>query len=361
MESEDDTVSNVPSYETDQTALLQALLRKASTRIEGKVTMKFPAIPALVEYFVPMIRSQWLGLGRRFSDADLVALRNMMLAKAEAAFVVSPFSEITVTSIADAAPKNTITWTLECRSMKLEERYERWARTQQPPLFGKHPDAKVMELARALGDVAESPVLDAGAGSGRNTLPLARLGLPTDAVEITPALVKALRKQLQKEKLKARVFHGDILDASLPLPRQHYRMIVLAEVVSHFRSVEELQRLFTLANQLLVEGGLLVFNSFVARDAYQPSELARQLSQLTWSCVFTADELARASSGSSFDMVSSEPAREYEQARLAASDWPPTGWFEAWSAGTGLFDLPLDRCPMQLRWLVYRKHLCSDV
>jgi SAM-dependent methyltransferase len=212
-----------------------------------------------------------------------------------------------------------------------------------------------MELARSLGAVEDCPVLDVGAGSGRNTLPLARLGLRTDAVEITPTLVTALKEAAAKEQLQVRVFQGDILNESLPLPHNHYGMVVLAEVVSHFRSLEEMRHLFVLADKLLKSNGLLIFNSFVARDGYEPDNLARQVAQLMWSSLFTEEELRKAAAGLSFERLSSEPACEYEKARLPAADWPPTGWFEAWSAGTGLFDLPMDKCPMELRWLVYRK------
>ncbi len=355
METPDISPPSEPTYETDQVALLQALLRKSATRIEGKVTLRLPAVPALIDYYIPMIRSQWLGLGRRFDQQDLVVLRDALMAKAETAFVSSPFSMLSVFSVSDPYPKNTITWSMECRTLTLEERYQEWVRSHKPPLFGQHADAKVMELAKSLSAFGECAVLDAGAGSGRNTLPLARLGLETDAVEITPALAKVLRKAIAKEKLKVRVFEGDILNESLPLPRNHYRMVVLAEVVSHFRSLDEVRRLFVLADKLLLSGGILVFNSFVARDGYQPDNLARQISQLMWSCLFTEEELREASAGTPFEVVSSEPACEYEKSRLPAEDWPPTGWFEAWSAGTGLFDLPIDKCPMELRWLVYRK------
>jgi SAM-dependent methyltransferase len=212
-----------------------------------------------------------------------------------------------------------------------------------------------MELAKSLDASVECPVLDVGAGSGRNTLPLAKLGFSTDAVEVTPALARILREEAAKQHLKIQVFDGDVLDDSLPLPQNHYRLVVLAEVLSHFRSLDDVRRLFVKADKLLRAGGFLLFNSFVARAGYEPNQLTRQVSQLMWSCLFTDDELREASSGLSFELVSSEPACEYEKARLPAQHWPPTAWFEAWSAGTALFDLPMDKCPMQLRWFVYRK------
>jgi SAM-dependent methyltransferase len=204
--------------------------------------------------------------------------------------------------------------------------------------------------------VGDCPVLDVGAGTGRNTLPLARKGYPTDAVELAPALVNVLREEIAKESLRVAVYEGDILDEKLPLPRNHYRMMVLAEVIaSHFRSVDEVRRLFVAAERVLSPGGLLLFSAFVAHDGYEPDEFARQISQLTWCCLYTLAELNQAASGLPFELVSNESTLEYEKARLPAQHWPPTGWFEAWSAGTNLFDLKPEQSPMELRWLVYRK------
>jgi hypothetical protein len=59
-------------------------------------------------------------------------------------------------------------------------------------------------------------------------------------------------------------------------------------------------------------------------------------------------------------------AAEREQAKLVIEDrfesthlpehaWPPTPAFAEWATCQHLFALPPDRCPVELRWLVYRK------
>lgn len=355
MENPESRKSVEPGPETDALALLQAVLRKARTRIDGSATLRLPAVPALVEYYMRMIKSQWAGLGRMFTQEQLDSLQRELLAQAQAAFAASPSSTLTVTSVADPLPKMTISWTIECHTLTFEEKYDEWTRVCKPPLFGAAADAKVMELAQSLSIPGDCAVLDVGAGTGRNTLPLARLGLRTDAIEITPAFVQILREEAAKEQLDIRVYDGDILDQSLPLPTNHYSMVVLAQVVTHFRSVDEIRRLFVVAEKILVSGGTLVFSAFVTRAGYQPDELIRQVSQLMWSSLFTADEFRDAAAGLSFELVSSELTCEYEKSRLPSKHWPPTPWFESWSTGAGLFDLPAAKCPMELRWFVYRK------
>ena len=53
--------------------------------------------------------------------------------------------------------------------------------------------------------------------------------------------------------------------------------------------------------------------------------------------------------------IEDEPAVELERSAMSPEEWPPTPWFEAWSEGRDLFDLPRDDAPMELRWVVYRR------
>ncbi|MGC4063987.1 MAG: class I SAM-dependent methyltransferase [Polyangiaceae bacterium] len=130
-----------------------------------------------------------------------------------------------------------------------------------PAAIGEHPDAKVIDFARLLGASRDCPVLDVGARTGRNTLPFARLGHPTDAVELAPALAKILSEDAEKESLLVMAFEGNLLDETLPIPQERYRLMILAE---------------------------------------------RQLSQVMWCCLFTKRQIQEAASGFPFELVSNE-------------------------------------------------------
>jgi SAM-dependent methyltransferase len=261
-----------------------------------------------------------------------------------------------VTYSTDPPPKTSITWKIVAMSASFTDEYQHWTEVRTPPLFGKHADAKAMDAARSLGTPAEVAVLDVGAGTGRNSLPLAREGFQVDAVEPAPALCKLLKADIETEKLGIGVVEGDILDDAIVTPRSQYQMILLSEVVaSHFRSIEQVRKLFTVAGRLLTPGGLLVFNAFLSDGGYKPDDTAKQLSQVLWCALFTRRDMELACEGLPFERLADESAADYERAHLPEGAWPPTGWYEGWSAGQDLFDLPGDRCPMELRWLVYRK------
>jgi SAM-dependent methyltransferase len=346
------------NHETKEPVLRQAILRKIPTRVIAKGEILFPAVPALADHYTDLLNQTWRAVGRIFTTEELAYLRQVLHSTAEKAFEESPYSRISVTYETDPLPKTSLTWTINTRPSSIEDEYAEWVATRTPPLFGEHPDAKVMDLARLLGGAPKDcPVLDVGAGTGRNTLPLARLGHQADAVELAPALAKILREEAAKEALNVTVFEGNILDEALPVPQGHYRMMLLAEVIaSHFRTTDQVRQLFAAANRILAPGGVLVFSAFIAHDGYKPDDFARQLSQVMWCCLFTKGQIQEAASGLPFELVSNESTLEYEKAALPAENWPPTGWYEAWTAGRDLFDLNPSKSPMELRWLVYRKN-----
>ncbi len=341
--------------ETSTEILHQALLRRLPQRLRARTEVRVPPAPALLEHYVQLFNDIWLGIGRVFSAEDLEQFRAGLKLNLDKAWAVSPYSRVLVSFETDPPPQTSLSWRVDVETLTLEDEYDHWVKTRTPPLFGKHPDAKIFELARALGEPAQVPILDVGAGTGRNTLPLSRAGFPTDAVELAPVLAAILREEAAKEGLPIRVFEQNILDPSLSSLAGRYRILLLAEVVPHFRTFEELSMLFRVAANLLSSNGLLVFSAFLASDDYEPDEVARQMSQVFWCNLFTRRELRDALANEPLQLVSDEAVQAYEKANLPAEEWPPTGWFEAWTGGRDLFDLPAGKPPLELRWLVYRK------
>jgi len=336
--------------------LRKAVLRRLPQRLSATAQYRVPPAPSLLEHYVQLFNDVWLGVGRVFSEDDLEQFRVALRANLQEAWSASPYSRVLVSFETDAPPKTSLSWRINVEPLTIADEYEHWVKTRTPPLFGKHPDAKIFDLARSLGAPAEVPILDIGAGTGRNTLPLARAGYPTDAVELAPALAALLREDAAKEGLPVRVLEANLFEPSLGVEPGQYRVLLLAEVVaSHFRTLGELRGLFQIAAKLLPTGGLLVFSAFLCSDGYKPDDLAREMSQVLWCNLFTRRELQDALADEPLQLVSDESVLAFEKAHLPADEWPPTGWFEAWTGGQDLFDLPAGKPPMELRWLVYRK------
>ena len=88
---------------------------------------------------------------------------------------------------------------------------------------------------------------------------------------------------------------------------------------------------------------------------YVPDASARQWAEQCCAMFFTRDELGACAKGLDLELISDESAYEFESTHLPEHAWPPTAAFAEWATCQHLFALPPDRCPVELRWLVYRK------
>jgi SAM-dependent methyltransferase len=345
-----------PNRETNVAVLKQAMVKRLPRRLSASGQMVLPAAPSLLDHYTENLHKYFATLGRVFTKEETEQMRGILEKKLAEAFTASPYARVIVHYETDAPPKTSLTYRVTMNVSTIGDEYDNWVKTRTPPFFGAHADAKVMDLARSLGAPGQVAVLDIGAGTGRNTLPLAREGFQVDAIELTPALANLLREELVKENVTATVYEADALAGAVTLPERHYALVFLSEVIaSHIRNGEQLRALFEGAAEALREGGYLLFNAFLPKEGYKPDPIARELSQVFWCNLFTRGEVSAALSGLPFDVVSDESAAEYEQQHLPAEAWPPTGWYADWAAGLDLFDVPRENVPMELRWLVYKR------
>jgi SAM-dependent methyltransferase len=95
-------------------------------------------------------------------------------------------------------------------------------------------EALIAGLASRLRGFA--PCLDAGAGTGMITIPLARAGIELVALDLSPAMLDVLRARL-KPGDPVRVIEGDLRD--LPFPDASFGSVIVANV---FHLIPEWQR-----------------------------------------------------------------------------------------------------------------------
>jgi SAM-dependent methyltransferase len=294
------------------------------------------------------------GVGRRFSAEELAHVRPILEQQLAAAYASSSRSSIVLAY--EAPVGQALSYTVTPQSNTLEQAYEHWIATREPPLFGTHPDARVWALATEVADPTNCPVLDIGAGTGRNALALARHGHPVDVVELTAKFAEMIRAESDRDRLGVRIFQRDVFEAMHELP-QDYQLIVLSEVVPEFRTTQHLRRLFELAARCLAPGGRLVFNTFLEREGFSSAldDAAREFAQIVYSSIFLRDEMRTAAAGLTLELVADDSVHDYEKPNLPLEGWPPTGWYANWTTGLDVFTTEREDCPIDMRWLVYQK------
>lgn len=320
---------------------------------DGSIT--FPAVPAMAEAFTDKCVRVFAAVGRAFTESERVHLRSVLERALAEAHTFSQRSSVTVSY--RALPAEALNYEVTCNLVTLEQAYQKWISGRRGALFGAEPDARVWALASEVSQVADAavnPVLDIGAGIGRNALALARRGHPVDAVEPTEDFAEAINLAAQQESLGVRVIRRDVFDPACFL-RTNYSMVVLSGVVSEFRTTRQLRAMFELAAGHLRPGGSLVFNVFMTDAGYTPDDAARQFAQQSYSAFFTPAEIAEASADLPLDPVADDGVHDYEKEHLPPGMWPPTAWYANWVTGRDVFGPAAATSPIELRWLVYRK------
>jgi len=345
------------TFYSDRDVLASGMRGRLLGRAVSRGSITIPAVPAMLDDYVRLCLETFRALGVEFTEEQVTHLRSVLRGQLDAAFSSSPRSEIVITY--DAPVGSAIDYRVEARWASIDAAYAAWLDSREPPLFGAAPDARVMAVARDLRDASAVPVLDLGAGTGRNALALARLGHPVDAVEMTTRFAEILEAQAREESLPVRVLRRDALDAPTDLGRR-YHLLVASELVTDFRSDAQLRRLLHIAATCLAPGGHLVMNALIAREGYQPDSAALQFAQQVYSAILTRRQVSEAAAGLDLTLTADDDAVAYEREHLATGSWPPTGWFEQWAGGGDVFGVPADQSPIELRWLVFRKGAGSE-
>jgi SAM-dependent methyltransferase/tetratricopeptide (TPR) repeat protein len=334
-------------------ALLKpALLRRLLRRAVANGQIRLPAVPAMLDDYQALCDRTFAALGVEFSADQQAQLCAVLKGQLQAAWAASPRSEIVIHY--ETTTGLNVKYEVKAQWASLGAAYDNWVSTREPPYFGSLPDARVWALASDVAVPQACPVLDVGAGTGRNALALARRGHPVDALELSTQFATILRAEAAKQALPVRVIERDAFSSGDDL-RTDYGLIIASEVTPDFRATTQLRQLFELAATHLAVDGQLVLNVFLARPGYEPDAAARELGQQVYSCLYTRAELQAAAARLPLELVTDDLVFDYEQAHLPPGGWPPTGWYAGWVSGLDLFDVDPANSPVGLRWLVYRR------
>jgi len=104
------------------------------------------------------------------------------------------------------------------------------------------------------------PVLDAGCGTGRLLVPLAKLGFDIHGLDFTPRHVDLVRNQLAQDHLDAsRVQQGDWLATGYP-DRSFEAVTCLGRGIMHEYRIERQRKFFAEMNRILAQDGRLIID-----------------------------------------------------------------------------------------------------
>lgn len=357
-------------FETNPNVLRNAVANRFDKLLEIEGSVTFKAIPSLAEHYAEIMQGVWRSLSKLPTLEEMKFFTDSLREELQAAFDESPHSKVVVSYKSNPPPLHNLTFTITIEVATMQSEYADWVANREGALFGEWPDQMVMETARVIANDRRDSILrilDIGAGTGRNALPLARLGHHVEAVEISTDLSQILADKTHEEGLDVDVFEGDIFEFAGDIVAfkgdktdYHLDFVFLSEVMTHFSTPNQIRRIFELSEKILKVGGILLFNVFVAKIGYNPSDLLFEASEVAWGRVFTLEDIRNATgyrvgAGSCWEFVAQESCLQYEKDNTPPEHWPPTAWYEGWCRGQDVLDLPPNRIPFELRWLTFRK------
>ncbi len=334
----------------------QAIYDNLNARTVYRGEVLFPCVPAALGHYRTQVNQLFNNLGRPLLPPEAEQMQQLLATALTQGFTADPSALLVLKYevTCGAGLQRELACSASLVVPTLAEQYGQWS-SSAADCFGTAPDAKVMDLLPDLGAASTAPILDVGAGQGRNTLAIARLGYPVDALEPTAEFATQLQTAATTENLPIQIQQTNILEAQAALPQGHYALMILAAVVSHFRDGGQLRQLFEVASQTLRPGGILLCNCFLAQEGFDPDPLAREMAQVAWSSLFTRGELKSAIADLPLLLVSEERVLDYEAHHRPPTDWPPTPWYLDWASGRSAFPLTQVPPPVDLCWLVLRR------
>jgi hypothetical protein len=222
-----------PARSFDLSKLREAMARRLYRRANASGRITVPAVPAMIDEYVKMCEHIFAAMGAKSTPEESLQLKMMLETELGKAYSASSRSGIVISF--DAPFGTGVNYGVKADWLTLAGAYDTWVGAREGPLFGSQPDARVWTLAGEAADPATHPVLDLGAGTGRNALALARRGHPVDAVEMTSKFAEIIRSEAERESLDVRVIEGDAF-ATMDGVREDYGLIVASEVVPDFRT-----------------------------------------------------------------------------------------------------------------------------
>ena len=317
-------------------------------------TILLPCIPHARSLYQRRFENLFSALGHPLKPEEIEQVGRGLEVELKRGYDASPYSRLVIRYGPNQQSGKGFVFRIDVFGESIDDRTRSLVNREDRSLFGNVPDAKVTNIVATLNP-QNGAILDIGAATGRNTIPLLRSGFTVDAVDLSVAFLDRLSDRANQEDRSVNVIQGNILDADFNLERDRYQFAIASSFLPHLKSTEQLAQVMAKLSDSLRSSGLLLVNLFVATEGYEPDAVTLELSHALDSFVFSRSQFEAIVESLPLSVVSNESVLEYEKNHIESESWPPTPWFENWASGRRLFPVEQGKPPMELRWILLEK------
>ena len=152
-----------PLIDSNRLKLILKERLKKNIGIKGEFYL--PCLPSMLEDYLKLLSDFLTNLGQNLDSAQTENLRTLIANALAEGFKNSPHANLIVSYF----PANSqiglaggITLNTKIQIESMAQKYHSWPDIRPEPLFGSHPDAKVIAIAAELGEPGKAPILDVG-------------------------------------------------------------------------------------------------------------------------------------------------------------------------------------------------------
>jgi len=124
----------------------------------GEVVM--PCVPAMLDNCLDRIAGIFQSIGGKVDSEAVSQIPRNLATKVKEGFDTSVHSRVHFQYERKKPPEESVSFQINIEVSNIAHQYKQWLETRAPPLFGTHPDAKVMAVAALWGEPSQVPVLD---------------------------------------------------------------------------------------------------------------------------------------------------------------------------------------------------------
>ena len=122
-------------------------------------------------------------------------------------------------------------------------------------------------LKRELGEVKGLEILDAGSGTGLNSLALSARGASITLLDISPRALEIAKVYYDEQKLLAKAIEGSIF--SLPFADESFDVVWNTGVIEHFEPEDRKRALKDMLRVMKPKGALITLNPYAYAKIYR--------------------------------------------------------------------------------------------
>lgn len=202
---------------------------------------------------------------------------------------------------------------------------------------GRNSDSKIIQTTKIYCP-EKGNIADIGAGDGRNTIPLARLGHQVDAIEISES-GREIIKNRANSLPNVKVLQNNPLYNSF---EKSYDAIIMSHISQHF-TLHDMNKLFRNVSAGLKQGGIFIFDALI--DKHNDVEPPNYIDEQRGHYHFKENFIKELSEKNNFEIVDVSDFKEKKSSR---------GDYYGWEWGFPDKKYPHPR-EVKLKWFTFKK------